>query len=246
MTARPVDSGTLYLVASPIGNLEDITCRGIAVLRQVDRIACEDTRRARILLKRYELDTPLEVYHDRNQRRVTPKLMRILRAGEQIALLTDAGSPGISDPGFTLVRAAIAAGIPIVPVPGPSAVICAVIASGLPSERFAFEGYLPQSTAKRRRRIAALQTEERTVVLFVSPHRCARELAELAAALGDRPACLAREMTKLHEEFRRTSLTDLAGWARESRVRGEITLIIGGSQAAVSESAHSDGKSDRR
>ena len=221
----------LYLVASPIGNLEDMTFRAVEVLKQVDRIACEDTRRARILLRRHNITAPLEVYHDRNQARVTPRLVHVLNAGNSIALLTDAGSPGVSDPGYTLVRAAVAAGVPVIPIPGPSAVIAAVTASGLPCDRFVFEGYLPRGTAKRRKRLTALQVEERTIVVYISPHRCAKELGELASALGDRPACLAREMTKIYEEFRRAPLGDLAQWAREHKVRGELTLVIAGLQS---------------
>lgn len=230
MTTHVDDSITLYLVASPIGNLEDITRRAIAVLKQVDWIACEDTRRARTLLKRYEIDTPMELYHDRNQARKTPKLVKLLSAGRSGALLTDAGSPGISDPGFTLVRATVAAGFRVVPVPGPSAVIAALTASGLPCDRFVFEGYLPRTGAKRRRRLSTLKNEERTIVFYVSPHRLPQEMREMALNLGDRPACLAREMTKIYEEFRRGSLGELADLMQGKKIRGEFTLVVAGTK----------------
>jgi len=218
----------LYLVASPIGNLEDMTLRAIAVMKHVDWIACEDTRRARILLNRFEIATPLELYHDRNQARKTAPLVRKLADGQSGALITDAGSPGISDPGFTLVRAAVAAGVRVVPIPGASAPIAALTASGLPCDRFIFEGYLPRTPAKRRRRLEALREEERTMVFFLSPHRYAREMRELADNFGDRPSCLAREMTKTFEEFRRKPLTELAESAQEKKIKGEITLVVAG------------------
>lgn len=233
MTRHADDSGTLYLVASPLGNLEDITLRAIAVLKQVDWTACEDTRRARILLQRYKINTSLELYHDRNQARKTPRLIRLLGVGQSGALLTDAGSPGICDPGFTLVRAAVAMGVQVVPIPGPSAVIAALTASGLPCDRFVFEGYLPRTTAKRRRRLEALKSEKRTIVFYVSPHRYAQDVRELAQYLGDRPACLAREMTKVHEEFRRRSLNELLLRTKDEKIRGEITLVVAGAKVKM-------------
>jgi len=233
MTRHADDSGTLYLVASPLGNLEDITLRAIAVLKQVDWTACEDTRRARILLQRYKINTSLELYHDRNQARKTPRLIRLLGTGQSGALLTDAGSPGICDPGFTLVRAAVAANVRVVPIPGPSAVIAALTASGLPCDRFVFEGYLPRTTAKRRRRLEALKSEKRTIVFYVSPHRYAQEVHELAQYLGDRPACLAREMTKMYEEFRRGSLNELLLRTEDEKIRGEITLVVAGAKVKM-------------
>lgn len=228
MSRQENNRATLYLVASPIGNLDDLTLRAIAVLREVDWVACEDTRRAKILLGRHQINARLELYHDRNQLRRTPKLIRLLTGGQSGALITDAGSPGISDPGYTLVRAAVDEGIRVVPLPGPSAAIAALTASGLPCERFIFEGYLPRTPAKRRRRLEALKDEKRTVVLFISPHRYVREMAELAQYLGQRAACLAREMTKIHEEFRRGSLIELADTASKTKIRGEITLVVGG------------------
>ncbi len=222
------NTAILYLVATPIGNLEDITLRAITVLREVNWLACEDTRRAKILMGRHRISTRLELYHDRNQSRKTPKLIRLLTGGQSGALITDAGSPGISDPGYTLVRAAVDADIKVVPIPGPSAVIAALTASGLPSERFVFEGYLPRTPAKRRRRLEALKDEKRTVVFYISPHRYVRELAEMARYLGERSVCLAREMTKIHEEFRRGSLAELAETASKTRIRGEITLVVSG------------------
>jgi len=218
----------LYLVATPIGNLGDITLRAIAVLREADWIACEDTRRAKILLEQHQINTRLELYHDRNQARKTPRLIALLTQGQSGALITDAGSPGISDPGYTLAHAAVAAKIPVIPIPGPSAVIAALTASGLPCERFVFEGYLPRTSAKRRRRLENLADEKRTIVFYISPHRYIQELTEIMHHLGDRPACLAREMTKVHEEFRRGSLSGLAEQAMQDSIRGEITLVVGG------------------
>lgn len=228
MAAISEKDATLYLVATPIGNLEDITLRALAILREVDWVACEDTRRARILLGRHQINARLELYHDRNHTRKTPHLIEMLAGGKSGALITDAGSPGISDPGYTLTHAALDAGFAVVPIPGPSAAIAALTASGLPSDRFVFEGYLPRTPAKRRRRLEALQDEKRTIVFYISPHRYVRELSEMVQYLGMRQACLAREMTKLHEEFRRGTLVELAESATKTKIRGEITLIVGG------------------
>jgi 16S rRNA (cytidine1402-2'-O)-methyltransferase len=228
MTSTTEQVATLFLVATPIGNLEDITLRAITVLREVDWVACEDTRRAKILLRQHQINTRLELYHDRNHLRKTQHLVELLSTGHSGALITDAGSPGISDPGYTLTHAALAAGITVIPIPGPSAAIAALTASGLPSDRFVFEGYLPRTPAKRRRRLEALQEEKRTIIFYISPHRYVRELTEMVQYLGHRRGCLAREMTKLHEEFRRGTISELAESAAKTDIRGEITLIVGG------------------
>ncbi len=231
MNTSAVETATLYLVASPIGNLTDISLRAIDVLRQADWIACEDTRRARILLHAHEIETPLELYHDRNQERKTPKLIRKLRDGETAALITDAGSPGIADPGFTLVRAAIAEDINVVPIPGASAVIAAVTASGLPCDRFVFEGYLPQTPKKRNRRFAVLKDETRTMVLFIPPRRLERDFKDLVENFAARRACLAREITKVHEEFLRGTVSELHEYVQNHSIRGELTLVVAGDES---------------
>lgn len=218
----------LYLVPTPIGNLEDITLRALRVLREADAIACEDTRTSGVLLNHFGIDRPLVSYHDHNEASRAPQLVARMLGGERIALITDAGSPGISDPGFYLVRAALEAGVPVEALPGPTAFVPALAASGLPSERFAFEGFLPVKKG-RQTRLRQLASEARTVVLYESPHRLVRTLADLGAALGaDRPAAVARELTKKFEEVRRGTLAELhAYYAAQSKVRGEIVLVVG-------------------
>ncbi len=228
MNAFAIQSKSLYLVASPIGNLDDISLRALEVLRLVDWVACEDTRRARILLQAYDIPAKLELYHDHNQQRKTPLLIRKLQEGASGALLTDAGSPGIADPGFTLVRSAVAEGIAVIPIPGASAVIAAVTASGLPCDRFVFEGYLPQTPKKRNRRFAVLKDETRTMVLFIPPRRLDRDFKDLVRNFATRQACLAREMTKVHEEFLRGTVGELQAYVQEHSIRGELTLVVAG------------------
>ncbi|MCI0566845.1 MAG: 16S rRNA (cytidine(1402)-2'-O)-methyltransferase [Acidobacteria bacterium] len=223
-------SGTLYLVATPIGNLEDISLRGLRVLRQVNRIACEDTRQTAKLLRHYEISTPTLAFHQFNEHRVLQGLIRRLLAGEDLALVTDGGTPVISDPGFSLVRAASESAIPVVPVPGASAPLTALIVSGLPSDRFLFLGFLPHRSSDRQRLFEEMRDRKETLVCFDSPHRVRRSLEEMAAILGDRRAALCREMTKLHEEFRRGRLRDLASGLEGQAVRGEITLVVEGAE----------------
>lgn len=221
-------AGTLYLVATPIGNVEDFSPRGQRVLREADVVAAEDTRHTGQLLARFGIERPLVSYHDHNKDRRTPELIERLRSGASVAIVSDAGSPGISDPAFTLVRAAVEAGLPIVPVPGPSSALCALEVSGLPTDRFAFEGFLPRKSGRRRTRIEELRGDPRTLIFFESPHRLRATLSDLLAGLGERPASVSRELTKKFEETRRGPLTELAAWAASKTPRGEFVIVVGG------------------
>ena len=226
--------GTLYIVATPLGNLEDITLRAIRVLKEASVIACEDTRRTVKLLNRYEIRTPMFIFHDYNKLRAGAVLMRRLKEGESVALVSDAGTPAISDPGYELVREAITAGIPVEVIPGPSALISALVVSGLPTDHFAFEGFLPNRKEKRKKALQALADETRTMIFYESPQRVGAFLAEAAEILGDRRACLVRELTKIHEEILRGTLAELAAEiASRGSVLGEITLVVGGAQKTV-------------
>ena len=225
----------LYVVSTPIGNLADMTNRAVDVLKSVDLVACEDTRHSGLLLQHYHIRNRLTSYHEYNKVSRTPELIEQLRQGRRIALITDAGTPGISDPGFYLIRAAVRAGVAVMPVPGASALLAGLVVSGLPSDRFAFEGFLPARGAQRQSVLAQLATDPRTLVLFEAPHRIAETLNDLSLSFGaGRPAVVARELTKLHETIYRGSLGELARMAAEdpNLSRGEITLVIGGSDAA--------------
>jgi 16S rRNA (cytidine1402-2'-O)-methyltransferase len=224
------DRGTLYIVSTPIGNLEDITLRALRVLKEVGTIAAEDTRRTRALLTHFGIAKRLVSYYDAVESRRAPALVERLRAGEDIALVSDAGTPGLSDPGHRLVIAAAAAGIDVVPVPGPSALTAALAVAGLPSDRFVFEGFLPARRAARERRLAELQSEERTLVFFEAPHRLAKTLEAMLVGFGDRPAVLGRELTKRYEEIRRGTLRELYRALGDVAVRGEVTLVVGGAR----------------
>lgn len=225
----------LYIVATPIGNLEDMTFRAVRILREVELIACEDTRHTRKLLAHYNIPTPAISYHDHNEASRTEALMSRLREGRSIALVSDAGTPLISDPGYRLVSAAAAEGFSIIPVPGPSAVITALSASGLPTDAFRFCGFLPAKAGQRRSVIEALATETVTLIFYEAPHRILETLADLRSILGNRPAVLARELTKLHEEFLRGNLDEVAAviGSRDSGIRGEFTVLIGRSETPV-------------
>ena len=226
-SVQSVESGTLYLVGTQIGNLEDMTFRAIRVLTQVDAIAAEDTRHTGKLLQHFQIKTPQISYHDHNTQQRIPQLIRRLQQGEAIALVTDAGMPGISDPGYELVCACVEAKIPVVPIPGPSAVVTAVAAAGLPCDRFTFEGFLPAKGQSRQARIAALKTEPRTAVFYESPHRIIKTLTELSQALGpDRSVVLGRELTKRYEEFWRGTLADAIRHYSTTSPKGEFTLLI--------------------
>ncbi len=218
--------GVLYVVATPIGNLEDVTLRALRVLREVDLIACEDTRRTRGLLARHEIRTPTTSYFEHNKLTRGPQLLRQLALGRSVALVTDAGTPGISDPGFLLVREARAAGIPVIPVPGPSALVAALSAAGVPADRFVFDGFLPVKRGRRRRRLEALRALDMTVVLYESPHRITATLEDLREVFGDREVVLARELTKQFEEVVSASPTAHLERLAAGPVRGEFTLVI--------------------
>lgn len=237
MTA-PHAPGTLYLVGTPIGNMGDLTQRALETLRTADRIAAEDTRQTHKLLSAHHITTPMVSHHAHNERASSAGLLTLLAAGESIALVTDAGMPGISDPGEELVRAAVGAGIPVVPVPGPSAFVAALVVSGLPTARFTFEGFLPREPKLRRRAVRDLVRERRTLIFYEAPHRLAAMLADLAAALGpERPACVARELTKRFEEVVRGPLGDLAARFEGQEVRGELVVVVGGAPAETAASA---------
>jgi 16S rRNA (cytidine1402-2'-O)-methyltransferase len=220
-------AGLLTVVATPIGNLNDLSPRAAAALAEADVIACEDTRVTRKLLTRVTSRAKLVAYHARNERARVPELVRRVAAGDRVALVTDAGTPAISDPGHRLVAACLEAGLRVEVVPGPSAALAALVLSGLPTARFVFEGFLPRTATQRRRRLRTLAREERTIVLFESPHRLAASLADVVDALGDRRAAMARELTKMHEEVVRGRLSELLARAEEG-VRGEVTLVIEG------------------
>lgn len=219
----------LTLVPTPIGNLEDITLRAIRVLREADLIACEDTRTTGVLCNQHGIDTPRTSFHAHNEHKKTPKLVEQMMAGEHIALVSDAGTPGISDPGFLFVREAINAKIPIEALPGPTAFVPALVASGLPCDRFVFEGFLPHKKG-RQTRLKEIAAEPRTVVMYESPHRLVRLLDELVEHAGpDRPAAVCRELTKVHEEVRRGTLIELNNhYAAQERVRGEVVVVMAG------------------
>jgi 16S rRNA (cytidine1402-2'-O)-methyltransferase len=229
--------GTLYLVATPIGNLEDITQRALRVLGEVQVIAAEDTRRTRRLLEHFGLATAIVSLFEHNERARIPGLLARLERGESVAVVTDAGSPGISDPGYPLVRAAAAAGVRVESVPGPSAVIAALQISGLPTDAFVFVGFLPPKGAARRRRLEELSERRETVVAFESPHRIDACLADLETTWGDRPMVLARELTKLHEQVLRGTAGGVRASLRAEQRRGEIVLVLGGRVRAKASSA---------
>ena len=221
----------LVLVPTPIGNLDDITLRALRVLEEADLVACEDTRTSGVLLDHFGIETPRTSYHDHNERRKAPQLVEQMQAGTTVALITDAGSPGISDPGFYLVRECIRAGVPVEALPGPTAFVPALTLSGLPSDRFVFEGFLPAKKG-RQTRIQELAEDERTTVLYESPHRIVKTLGQLAEHFGeDRPAAVVRELSKKFEEVERGTLQSLANhYGAQPKVRGEIVLIVGGNR----------------
>src|SRR6201984_713277 len=217
----------LYLVATPIGNLEDITLRALRILREVNQIACEDTRHTQKLLSHYSIQKPLVSYHEHNEMTRAPELVLAMEQGAQIALVSDAGMPLVSDPGYRLVTLSLRHHLPVVPIPGAAALLAALSASGLPNEEVLFAGFLPVRTCERRRALERLRIEDRTIIFYEAPHRIEETLADAREILGDRPACLARECTKLHEEFRRGSLAELLASLADKPARGEITLLIG-------------------
>lgn len=225
---RPPHPGVLYVVATPIGNLEDVTVRALRILKEVDLIAAEDTRHTRKLLAHYAITTRLTSYHDHSEATKTPKLTALLHAGKNVALVSDAGTPGISDPGYRLVNAAAEAGLRVVSVPGPSMVTALLSVGGLPTDRFAFEGFLPAKQGRRRRVLHALRREPRTLVLYESPHRLLACLADLAAELGDRRVVVGREVTKQFEEILRGPISEVAATLGQRPVKGEVSLLVEG------------------
>ncbi len=231
--------GTLYLVATPIGNLEDITARALRVLGEVDLIACEDTRHTQKLLTRFGLHTKTVSYHEHNEHQRAAELCALLVGGTSVALVSDAGTPAISDPGYRLVRAAIAQGTAVVPVPGPAAFVAALVASGLPTDEFFFGGFLPARATARRARLTSLRALPATLVFYEAPHRIAAALADAREILGERTAVVARELTKLHEEFARGRLSELAArFSGEQAARGEMVLVIDRAVIEAEATAH--------
>jgi len=228
-------SGSLSVVATPIGNLADLSPRAADALRGADLVLAEDTRHTGRLLKHVGSAAPQRSLHEHNERARVDEVVARIRDGAHVALVTDAGTPLVSDPGLALVRACIAADLPVVPLPGPSAVLAALVASGLATDRVAFDGFLPRRGRARSERLAELADEPRTFVLFLAPHRAAEDLEDLVAVCGaERPAALCRELTKLHEEVRRGSLGDLLAHVTEG-VRGEVTLVVAGAPEPVAE-----------
>ena len=220
--------GTLFLIASPIGNLGDITLRAIEVLKRVTIVAAEDTRRSSILLKHYEISKPLISFHEHNEARRTSELMEKLRGGDSVALLTDAGMPSISDPGYRLVRASVESAIRIEVIPGPSAVLTALAGSGLPTDRFYFGGFLPIKSGQRQRELQAALAREFTSIYFESPHRIVRSLEVISSIDPGRSVCVARELTKQFEEYQRGEAASVLAHYAAHPPKGEITLIIRG------------------
>lgn len=225
----------LYLVATPIGNLDDMTIRGVEVLKNADIIGAEDTRHSRILLQHFDIKTPLLSYHEHNEAKRREEFLKRLRQGQAIALISDAGTPGISDPGADIVAAAAAEGFPIHPVPGGNAVLSAVISSAIDCSRFTFQGFLPRVKKERRSRLEEIRLSSVTSVVYVSPHRVKDDLADLLAVLGDRKATLCRELTKIHETFYYGTLSSLQELAAEQELKGEMVLVIAGMEREENE-----------
>lgn len=219
-------AGTLYVVSTPIGNLQDITLRAIETLKTVALIAAEDTRHAKILLDRYGIKTPTTSYFEYNKMRKADYLIKAMKEGKSVALISDAGTPGISDPGYRIIRLAIDNGIQVVPVPGPSGLIAALTVSGKPTDRFTFEGFLSNKSARRRKELARLKSEEKTAVLYESPHRIEKLLRDILEIYGDVEVVLARELTKKFEEIKRDKVSALAEHFKAHRPRGEFIVMI--------------------
>jgi len=229
-----IGKGSLYIVATPIGNLGDITFRSVEILRKVHLIAAEDTRRTRILLNHYQIDASLSSYNSYNKNKKGKEFIGALNEGKDVALVSDAGTPGISDPLFHLVQSAIEEGITICPIPGPSAVLAALTVSGLPIDRFTFEGFLPRKK-RRRSRMEDLARSQRTVVIYESPNRVEKTLGELLEVFGNRPAVIARELTKIYEEVIRGNLEELISTTKGRKWKGEVTLVISGNSKKSGE-----------
>ena len=223
-----MEKGVLYIVATPIGNLEDITYRAVRVLREADLIACEDTRHTRKLLDHYGIKAKLVSYHEYNEVERAPELVQKLHEGLSIAQVSDAGMPGISDPGYRLIRMAVEQNIRVVPVPGPSALVAALAGSGLPTDAFEFHGFLPAKSGQRRTVLEAVRGADHTVIFYEAPHRIHESVEDIVAVLGPgRPIVIARELTKVHEEFLRGTAGQISAELRDREVKGEITILIG-------------------
>lgn len=240
LVGAPLEVG-LYLVATPIGNLADITLRALSVLARADRIYCEDTRHSRTLLAHFGLGGRLKPYHEHNAEEQRPRVLSELQAGLRVALISDAGTPLVSDPGYKLVREAVALGLPVIAIPGASAVMAAISVAGLPTDRFLFAGFLPPRGGARRSRIAELAPVPATLIFFEAATRLAESLSDLAEGLGGRPAAVARELTKLHEEVVRGALPDLAQQMQTTALKGEIVIVVGPpADAAASDDVITD------
>lgn len=216
----------LYIVATPIGNLEDMTFRAVKVLKEVDLVLAEDTRVSRNLLTHYGITTPVSTYHDFNKEKLTPILVERLKKGESMALISDAGTPGVADPAFNLVRSAIKEQVSVIPIPGASAMLSALVCSGLPTDRFVFENFLPHKSSQRKKLFESLKTEPRTVIFYETPHRIVKVLQELDEILGDIQIVIAREITKLYEEFLRGNAKELLEHFKTKPPRGEMVLLF--------------------
>jgi len=233
--------GTLYLVATPIGNLEDISPRALRVLGEADLIACEDTRHTSKLLTRYGIDTPRKSYHEFNEEKRTGEFIRKLSGGMQIALVSDSGTPLLSDPGYEIVSTCRRNGIRVVPVPGPSAAIAALVGSGLPTDSFFFNGFLPARSSQRKRRLEELTSIQATLIFYEAPHRVLKSLIDMAAVLGPRQASIARELTKIHEEFLHGTITELFEQLKgREKIQGEFVIVVNRGEPAIVEAAYPD------
>lgn len=222
------DSGTLYICGTPIGNLEDITLRVLKILKEVKFIAAEDTRHTKKLLSHYQIDTKVTSYYEYNKFKKAPYLVEILKNGQDIALVSDAGMPGISDPGYVLINLALKNNIKLIPVPGVSALITALVVSGLPTDKFVFEGFLPRKIKERKKYFRSIENEERTIIFYEAPHRLKKTLKDMLEILGDRKIVIARELTKKYEEIIRGNLIQVLGEINAKEIKGEITLIVQG------------------
>ncbi len=241
--ANDIQPGTLYVVSTPIGNLEDLTFRALSVLRGVDLIAAEDTRTTIVLLRHYEISKPLLSYHSFNEARRTPELVDKLAAGSSIALVSDAGTPGISDPAYRVIRGALDRGLPVVAIPGAAALLPALVTSGLPMDRFVFEGFLPVKKG-RRTRLESLASESRTLIFYESPHRLLRTLTDLRTHLGDRRVSVARELTKKFEEVVRGTLSEVHDRFASRSIKGEFVLVVAGADDRGNAPSDDEDESD--
>lgn len=221
-------SGTLYIVSTPIGNLEDMTLRGIRILKEVGLIAAEDTRRTQNLLNHFEIRTPLTSFFAHNEEFKSDVIIAALEKGKNVALVSDAGTPGLSDPGYKLIREAIDLNIPVIPIPGASALLAALVPSGMPTHRFSFVGFLPDKKGRRASLLEEVKNLRHTIVFYVAKWDVQKILREMAEILGDREAVICRELTKVHEEFRRGKLSELAQYVERTPPRGEFTLLVSG------------------